>query len=629
MLRLEGVQGRWEARILGATGNDWEECASARVTANADTAADPLTRSELETRCSETVNRAAGAGRLRTRQEDHLRFGPRWQVLRELRLGNGEALAHLELPADYAGDLDDYALHPALLDIATGCAMDLIPGYAEQDVASNLWIPIAYQRFRYHAPLQADMVSWIRPAGNNDTAEDFVAFDIVIADSNGRVLAEVDQLTLRKTDSAFMQAGPAATGTTPDGSPVTETQRALSPGEEALEHNRTQGITVADGMTALERLLQGELPAVPVVSSMPLPALLQQADALMQAGAQDDSARFARPELDSDFEPPRDDIEKSLADLWGRLLGVEGVGIHDSFFDLGGHSLIAVRLFNEISDRYDIELPISVLMQSPDIGRLGELIRGSAYDENASATDSEQPAENKPELQFQHIVPMHSGPVAGTTPLFLVAGMFGNVLNLSHLAHLLGEDRPFYALQARGLYGDAEPHENFPDMARDYIAELRQVQPEGPYLLGGFSGGGLVAWEMARQLVEQGETVLKVIMLDTPVRENRYFSPVDKISMFLQGLKNNGIGFLATKVRERIEWEKRKRTPAEQFAMSEGTAMNFQSQRIGDAFVRAHDSYSIPEVAGRRCGLPPQTRHPLSPERGPDGRRRAQLRLSR
>ncbi|MEE4184293.1 MAG: phosphopantetheine-binding protein, partial [Gammaproteobacteria bacterium] len=130
----------------------------------------------------------------------------------------------------------------------------------------------------------------------------------------------------------------------------------------------------------MSRLLADDLPTVPIVSSMDLASLLAQADALSRLTTSDDGGRFARPELDTDFEAPRDDIEKSLAELWGNLLGVEGVGIHDSFFDLGGHSLIAVRLFNEISDRYDIDMPMSVLLQSPDIARLGELIRGSAHD---------------------------------------------------------------------------------------------------------------------------------------------------------------------------------------------------------------------------------------------------------
>jgi thioesterase domain-containing protein len=94
---------------------------------------------------------------------------------------------------------------------------------------------------------------------------------------------------------------------------------------------------------------------------------------------------------------------------------------------------------------------------------------------------------------------MHQGEGGPKTPFFLVAGMFGNVLNLRHLAQLLGGDRPFYGLQARGLMATTAAR-RFAEAATDYIAEMRQVQPQGPYLLGGFSGGGLIAWEIARQL---------------------------------------------------------------------------------------------------------------------------------
>ena len=112
-----------------------------------------------------------------------------------------------------------------------------------------------------------------------------------------------------------------------------------------------------------------------------------------------------------------------------------------------------------------------------------------------------------PERRFTHIVPMHDGDGGPRRPFFLVAGMFGNVLNLRHLAHLLGADRPVYGLQARGLYGGEPPHDTMEEAARDCIAEMRQVQPEGPYMVGGFSGGGITAYEIARQLEAAGEEV--------------------------------------------------------------------------------------------------------------------------
>ena len=112
---------------------------------------------------------------------------------------------------------------------------------------------------------------------------------------------------------------------------------------------------------------------------------------------------------------------------------------------------------------------------------------------------------------------MHAVQGGAGTPFFLVAGMFGNVLNLRHLAHLVGSDRPFYGLQARGLLGGDDPHDDLVEAARDYIAEIRQVQPKGPYMVGGFSGGGLAAYEIAQQLKDEGEEISALIMLDTPL----------------------------------------------------------------------------------------------------------------
>lgn len=604
-LVLRGDAQRWEVEWSAeATGGAWERCASARVTAAPEACAADLPLAEIEVRCQRAVETAGGPGALRTRQESHLQFGPRWRVLKRLALGEREALARLQLPAEFAADLADFGLHPGVVDIATGCAMDLIPGYAEADVAQNLWAPISYRGLRFHAPLPAEIFSWIRLASDGSVRSDFAAFDVTLSDAQGHVLAEVDRLTLRRLDGPWHAPRPrpvahhveeAAT------EPSAARAKPASPGELALQHNVSQGIDPAEGIDALRRLLAGELQAEQVISSMDVGALIAQAEAVSRAStANADAARFSRPELDSDFEPPRDAIERTLAELWAKLLGVEGVGIRDSFFDLGGHSLIAVRLFNEISDKFGADLPMSVLMQSPTIAGLAELVRGGPHVEGADEGVPVAPASAPAALRFRHVVPMHAGPVAGRTPLFIVAGMFGNVLNLSHLANLLGEDRPFYALQARGLYGDAPPHESFEEAAADYLVELRQVQPEGPYLLGGFSGGGLIAYEMARQLIEAGEQVQAVLMLDTPAREIPHFSLRDKIAIFTQGLQRGGARFLREKVAERIAWEKSKRERRAAAAHGDGgvdgASANFQSQRIGDAFMRSLLRYRLQKV---------------------------------
>jgi len=136
-----------------------------------------------------------------------------------------------------------------------------------------------------------------------------------------------------------------------------------------------------------------------------------------------------------------------------------------------------------------------------------------------------------------------------------VAGMFGNVLNLRHLAQLLGTDRRFYGVQARGLLGGAEPHTRLEDAARDYLAEIRQVQPHGPYLIGGFSGGGLTALEMAQQLRAAGEEVALLTLLDTPLPLRPELSRADKAAIKLHEFRRKGFGYVGEWMQARRDWK--------------------------------------------------------------------------
>ena len=157
---------------------------------------------------------------------------------------------------------------------------------------------------------------------------------------------------------------------------------------------------------------------------------------------------------------------------------------------------------------------------------------------------------------------MSEGARPDATPLFMVAGMGGNVLNLRSLATLVGADRPFYGLQARGVVEGETPHETFEDAARDYLAEIRTVQPHGPYLLGGYSGGGIAALEMALQLRDAGEEVSLLTMLDTPLPWEEHLSRKERLLVHLHELRRSGPGFLVARVRDRIRDLRRRGTDA-------------------------------------------------------------------
>jgi len=251
-----------------------------------------------------------------------------------------------------------------------------------------------------------------------------------------------------------------------------------------------------------------------------------------------------------------------LVGMFEELLGVQGVGVQDSFFDLGGHSLIAVRLFARVKKTWAVDFPISVLFEAPTVEKVAAMVA-----EVAGISDTgEAPAVAKPSRRFEFLVPMHEGEGGPKTPFFLVAGMFGNVLNLRHLAQLLGTDRPFYGLQARGLLGGAEPHRRLDEAARDYLAEVRQVQPHGPYLIGGFSGGGLTALEMAQILRAEGEEVQLLTLLDTPVPERPGLTRPDKAMIKLAEFRRKGPAYLGEWLENRRAWKEELARMAEEAA---------------------------------------------------------------
>jgi thioesterase domain-containing protein/acyl carrier protein len=521
-------------------------------------------------------------------QEAHLNFGRRWRVLNSRALGQGEGVARLALPDEFASETSDWRIHPALMDLATGWAMGLIDGYQP----NHLWVPVSYGSMRVHGPLPAQIISHVRNAGSNRASDPVASFDVTLADAEGRVCIEVEGFTIRQLDGALSLGQPDPRELEFDEPEVTQ----LSAAEERLAQTIAMGIHPHEGAEAFTRALAVGLPQI-IVSSIDLPALIAQAD--QAQAARPEGQTFARPDLDSDYVEPRNDIERTLTGFWQDLLGVGQVGVEDDFFALGGHSLIAVRLFAMVRKAYRVDFPISVLFEAPTIAACAALIEDRIGPQDSSA------APTVLKRRFTHLVPMHEKEGGPKRPFFLVAGMFGNVLNLRHLAHLIGGDRPFYGLQARGLYGDAPPHDTIPDAAADYIAELRQVQPQGPYLLGGFSGGGLTAWEMARQLEDAGQEVSLLVLLDTPLPMRPALSRPDKAMIKLAELRKRGPAYLVDWARARIEWERTKHDTPE--AQVEGA---FHNAAIESAFRAALPGYTLPHRQGSTALFrPPLDRH--------------------
>jgi acyl transferase domain-containing protein/thioesterase domain-containing protein len=595
----EGLDAVFQSHCeLGAGASGWQTHAQARVLLHALEVPADVDLAAADAGCP-MAEAAGDTESLRTGQFRHLAFGPRWQVLREIRYGRGKAMARLALPRSFSGEAATRVLHPALFDLATGFAMELVDDY----VPDRLWVPVSYGSVRVHAPLQDSVVSLVRRCEVRGAARDLATFDLVVCTVSGRVLVEVEGFSIHRLAPGNSLDGarqPQAGDLEPDPRAV-----AASPAERVLADAVAQGIRPEEGMDALARVLASPLVPELLLSPVPLEQLRAAVDAAVPAPSS--SSRFARPTLDSEFVEPRDEVERTLVQFWQELLGVAQVGVRDSFFDLGGHSLIAVRLFARIRKTFQVDYPISVLFDAPTVEACAAMLRrdGAAGTSHEAVPVRSEGSRNR----YRHLVPMRTS-TRGATPFFLVAGMFGNVLNLRHLAHLLGEDRSFYGLQARGLYGDMEPHATFEEAARDHIAELRTVQPKGPYLLGGFSGGGLTAFEMARQLRAQGEEVGLLVLLDTPLPRRPQLTAMDRVRIQAQNLSRQGLGYVGAWFRNRVRWEWEQFRRRMGWLVDSDDADRFQSAAVGKAFRAALVRYQmVPETVDALLFRPALDRH--------------------
>ena len=211
--------------------------------------------------------------------------------------------------------------------------------------------------------------------------------------------------------------------------------------------------------------------------------------------------RKALPGPDGDFAreqeyvAPRTTIELQMTQIWSKVLNINSVGVQDNFFELGGHSLLAVRLMGEIQQQFQKNLPLATLFQNPTIEQLASFLGSSVNTSNSL------------------LVPIKTS--GNQPPLFCIHPVGGNVLCYADLARHLDLDYPVYGLQSLGLDGQQQPLTNLEEMASHYLEAIKQIQPQGPYHLIGWSMGGVIAYEMTQQLQAKNESVALLTLIDS------------------------------------------------------------------------------------------------------------------
>jgi acyl transferase domain-containing protein/thioesterase domain-containing protein len=435
-------------------------------------------------------------------QAQRIAFGARWRNIARMRLAGRSAVAEMELAESFAGDLATYAAHPALLDMAATFGLHLID---ESERRQHLFVPLSIERIRLVAALPHRLTS--RVALRARMQNRFATFDVSLHAMDGSPIASLEGVCLR--------------GVAPE--------QVLLPAREGaarepslLEAMLSCGIRADDAPTLFARIFAGRQREL-VVSSISL-AELQRAmtPALPKAPARRAEVGGTAPGGEGSALNP---VEAGIAEVWRELLGVEEVSGDDDFFALGGHSLAAVRLFARIRKQFAVDLPLATLFEAPTLASLAAIVAQRGGNSTATVTATTPQTADQPHKLSSNVIALTErawSPLVAICPgrpdrqaLFCVHGAGGNVLNFKVISDRLGPTLPFYGLQAQGVDGRLPVLSSIEAMAAQYVEAIRSVDPHGPYRLVGYSGGGLIALEMAQQLKRAGAQIALLAMIDT------------------------------------------------------------------------------------------------------------------
>ncbi|MDB6084108.1 MAG: acetoacetate--CoA ligase [Gammaproteobacteria bacterium] len=300
--------------------------------------------------------------------------------------------------------------------------------------------------------------------------------------------------------------------------------------------------------------------------------------------------------------------EQVLTHLWEKILGVQPIGRDEDFFDIGGDSSTALRLLRLLESELGASLPITIMYEARTIARMAAILEGKA------ATAAQEVAlikENR-----------------GGERLFIVHGLGGDVMELVPLARLIEHDGPVYVIRARGLDGNAPPLHSVEAMASAYLEAVRLIQPDGPYLLCGYSFGGLVAFDMAHALLDAGQAIGLLVLLDTTVDE-RYWPRTAWLKIMiavarktLRDLSHTPSAVRREYVRARIEGFRRRLgfrrgvLPGSSFGIG-GEGLPAGARQVREAAIRAMSAYEPSYYPGSLVFVRAMTRDPLMYDAAP------------
>jgi len=408
--REEGFEFVIKSRATAA-GGEWEEHARGEIVPAPVHSGQVLDIEEFEARAEKLSEhkepiqepltpgpspRKRGEGRRfsdrhKTARSQYVEIGPRWDNIAATAFVAAEGIARLELPAAFSADTESYRLHPALMDAATSFMAGRFRG-------DEIYLPFGYKGLKVFATLPRKVVSHMECLQQDAVGSDTLRFRVTIADPQGTELVSIDEYTLRKVDAGKFAAGEFGAGE------VRKKDRAPSYAEarepaDLLRH----GMSPVEGVEAFDRILSTAWPVV-LISTQDLQTRVEQGDSLgtdrfrqSRQPQEDTGRRHPRPQLRTTYAAATSETERMLVDVWQSLLGIERVGVEDSFLEIGGDSLLATQVTTRIRKQFHIEFPISALFEDQTIAalavRIEEMVSASSVpqdDREASSADREE-----------------------------------------------------------------------------------------------------------------------------------------------------------------------------------------------------------------------------------------------
>lgn len=418
---------------------------------------------------------------------DYTRYGSRWLHNIQWRKANEHHnLALMELPQEFAQDVEFYKFHPSLVDTATYVVADVLPNELTSQfdffTESSAYLPYFYERVAIKGALPTRFYSYTtRELQGHDWS-----INLSFMNPDGVELVSIKNYLLKYIDSAY---------TLKDDQKSRESQQRHA---KSVDASLANAILPQEGIDSLQRLLLNRLPQVLVSTT----DFHYQRQLLKQKPeeAEDEEALFERPQLTQAYAAPQSPVEQAIAKIWEQVLGIKDIGVNDNFFDLGGDSLIIVQILQKLRQTLKDDLSINDLLNANTIAELARVI--------------EPPVEGAQGLPAC-LVRFRAGN-SQMTPIFLVHPIAGNTHNYVNLPNELDPEQPIYALQHPKWTGEKQSFDSIEAIAAHYLQAVRQVQPKGPYNIAGYSGGVYITYEMAQQLTTQGEDVGFLGLIDKP-----------------------------------------------------------------------------------------------------------------